>query len=974
MELLLIKEPHQLCFTNNPITFMLAISPFRTAEKAADIKLIVRVEIEDENSIFTPANESVFYPSEDGTTLINIQSIIKAYSTQFIPPLNQNIPCPTEQVNKFRIVYRLLNNNFLVPNSVQTSQFYYAVKGGLSYEQWHPKKYWQTLLANQLFMRYAVKEERVFPNELKFLSWLYPFADGAAQYVKHKIYLDDRTVIEDAVITATDEDIYQENMEWGYTTNATDIDFDYPTTPYSGAKSINVPLFHDGQVIEFISPSALLFSDYASFRFYVKIHTYWYNAMDLQIEFLNALGIVSSYRSARIHAGMNTGAEEVWQELIFPISGFALTDTAFDRIRIRMNYGNDTGASNPVQFDNIRLLAALGTQDLPSKQFATYITPAGFDQLRLADLVPAGKTAMIFSTEVINQTGAQICLPQFFFLDYRNFYDTRDLMYVSSLGTIETMRLRGEIDAETEYQRINADKATPPDYFNNTLLDAAVEVSYNSELEIFRGDTGFLHKDELDKLRDLLNARSVFEIKKNRLFPVNILSKSSKWYTNKQNLYSVAIEWQHAFVNENYSPADLIAVGGLCPAIETFIVRQSGRKLLTISYALETGYNKIQVQITVAGVVSNYVFIGNTGQKEIDFVNPAADGTVSLSLLYTVVNNGDGTQTVTFDYTFAGTGIVWIQWVLAPGVPGVSGYTSSGPNPISLTMPVGTYNVQFSNYHLDGNPDIPISTVFQVIDTITTPLVFTDAGTATINIKAKTVCNDLTEPQDLGPETNVDLAISGNIPPTATDDHFNVTPEHVWNTLPRSVLENDYDSEGDAVTAVPASGTTAQGGDYGIDAAGIVTYRPAVGFTGTDTFVYSITDGTLTDPATVYISVLFAEISSLVYIKITARNIHKSNSGIKTNLTGDWYVEFYSDAAGTTPMDVTGLVLPVTLRKHTNTRGASPVNVYTDSTITAVGYEMKIFSGLIKTYSVWVDTTYFELTFALVAGAGYYSI
>jgi hypothetical protein len=70
------------------------------------------------------------------------------------------------------------------------------------------------------------------------------------------------------------------------------------------------------------------------------------------------------------------------------------------------------------------------------------------------------------------------------------------------------------------------------------------------------------------------------------------------------------------------------------------------------------------------------------------------------------------------------------------------------------------------------------------------------------------------------------------------------------------VLTNDSDPEGTTLTASTPTGTTANGGTVSLAADGGFTYTPPPGFSGTDTFTYEASDGSLASlPATVTISV-----------------------------------------------------------------------------------------------------------------------
>jgi hypothetical protein len=65
----------------------------------------------------------------------------------------------------------------------------------------------------------------------------------------------------------------------------------------------------------------------------------------------------------------------------------------------------------------------------------------------------------------------------------------------------------------------------------------------------------------------------------------------------------------------------------------------------------------------------------------------------------------------------------------------------------------------------------------------------------------------------------------------------------------------DFDIDGDSITAVAGTFATAQGGTVTLAANGTFTYTPAANFNGSDSFSYTITDGTLTSTATVTLTV-----------------------------------------------------------------------------------------------------------------------
>jgi cyclophilin family peptidyl-prolyl cis-trans isomerase len=98
-----------------------------------------------------------------------------------------------------------------------------------------------------------------------------------------------------------------------------------------------------------------------------------------------------------------------------------------------------------------------------------------------------------------------------------------------------------------------------------------------------------------------------------------------------------------------------------------------------------------------------------------------------------------------------------------------------------------------------------------------------------------------------------------NDPPTGLADTFNVNQNSTDNTL--DVLSNDtITPDAGELLTVSNVGSSAQGATVTVASDGqSVIYTPAAGFTGTDTFTYTVSDGALTDEVTVNVTVAPAD-------------------------------------------------------------------------------------------------------------------
>lgn len=112
--------------------------------------------------------------------------------------------------------------------------------------------------------------------------------------------------------------------------------------------------------------------------------------------------------------------------------------------------------------------------------------------------------------------------------------------------------------------------------------------------------------------------------------------------------------------------------------------------------------------------------------------------------------------------------------------------------------------------------------------------------------------NKIVEQIHLRDGTMFDLTSLLNTAPDAQDDTFTENEDTV---IAGNVLTNDTDAENDVLSTVPQTVTTANGGTVELAEDGTFTYTPAADFNGTDSFDYTLSDGTVTDTASVTLEV-----------------------------------------------------------------------------------------------------------------------
>ncbi|OOG87913.1 hypothetical protein B0E41_03070, partial [Hydrogenophaga sp. A37] len=94
-----------------------------------------------------------------------------------------------------------------------------------------------------------------------------------------------------------------------------------------------------------------------------------------------------------------------------------------------------------------------------------------------------------------------------------------------------------------------------------------------------------------------------------------------------------------------------------------------------------------------------------------------------------------------------------------------------------------------------------------------------------------------------------------NDAPVAINDSITVTEDTPFTSVV-DLDANDIDMDGDALTVVPGSFTTVQGGTIVMAVDGSYTYTPPANYSGTDSVGYTVTDGTASDTGILNITVV----------------------------------------------------------------------------------------------------------------------
>jgi serine protease AprX len=115
-------------------------------------------------------------------------------------------------------------------------------------------------------------------------------------------------------------------------------------------------------------------------------------------------------------------------------------------------------------------------------------------------------------------------------------------------------------------------------------------------------------------------------------------------------------------------------------------------------------------------------------------------------------------------------------------------------------------------------------------------------------VGANSVALKVSDPGGLFATQSFSIQVTNvNDPPVAGNDAYSMISGGTLAVAEAGVLANDSDPDGDALTALQASGPAK--GSLSLNPSGGFVYTPVTGFAGTDTFTYLANDGALSSPA-----------------------------------------------------------------------------------------------------------------------------
>jgi hypothetical protein len=337
----------------------------------------------------------------------------------------------------------------------------------------------------------------------------------------------------------------------------------------------------------------------------------------------------------------------------------------------------------------------------------------------------------------------------------------------------------------------------------------------------------------------------------------------------------------------------------------------------------------------------------------------------------------DGTlEAATFDFK---TGMLELSVLFDPNTGLINNEAPVAVNDTAVTFKNAAVNINVLANDTDSDGVLLASTVTIVSSPAHGTVAVNPDGSITYTPATNYVGSDtfayLVKDDWYEPSNIAHVAITVNATADAINDSYIAFKDESLSVAASGVLGNDIGT-GIHVSAYDAS--SVHGGTVTMASDGSFTYVPPSGYTGADSFTYTITDSTgHTDTATVNLTV---EVRPMIYAKMITTTLSTASTNGGCNPAGyvvrskvDIY--FYADAGGTTPLDITGFGTTIHYRRstHDNHTGS---NSTTDFSIAGTSTTVQPQSDIVTHLSFYnCDGSYagtdYTDTYSLLTGSGY---
>jgi hypothetical protein len=225
-------------------------------------------------------------------------------------------------------------------------------------------------------------------------------------------------------------------------------------------------------------------------------------------------------------------------------------------------------------------------------------------------------------------------------VDHHQFYEPKYLNYHNSIGGFDTIAMHGDADLTGEYSKQDIKLVNVPHFATDGLIQPVDRQGNSLERLSYKGETGFIPKAKLERLRDMLNSNLAYEYlaSEQKMIPIRVRTTKAAIWKKSDQIFSLSLDWDEAWADRNFMPDKFLPnTAASCPAVEFFAVTQALGMKARIHWQLADGYDMIEIQVeeyTTAAPTntpaSTYYLTGNKGSVDIDLSNYSYTGVIPM--------------------------------------------------------------------------------------------------------------------------------------------------------------------------------------------------------------------------------------------------------------------------------------------------------------------------------------------------------
>lgn len=290
--------------------------------------------------------------------------------------------------------------------------------------------------------------------------------------------------------------------------------------------------------------------------------------------------------------------------------------------------------ADPIYSPKFSCVISLGDVETPTSHIMNFILEQGdVFYLPLQKLVNQAESDLVRNLKINFKDDSNLLIhDQDFKFKQRRFFKCSDLLFINSLGGIDTLRLIGEQTSTGDYNQTFIKKGNKGNQ-NRDILPSTIQEGSATVQQKFGGNTGFVLKSDNSILQALMLHKQAYQvIRQNILLPVIIVKKSLPAADSNAFLYDAQIEWVEANEHKFYSHINALTPSDICPALISFTAVQESSTSIRVAWSCPDPYQNIRVKIYVGGTgtepIAERDFSGSTGS---DILTVDASGEIIAS-------------------------------------------------------------------------------------------------------------------------------------------------------------------------------------------------------------------------------------------------------------------------------------------------------------------------------------------------------